>query len=117
MEHPSSCPSAVPFHSSSELGLVCQVKGIPFEAPTASHLELASVHRVVTGEEPTFTNYTVGFKGCLDYVTFDPQGLACTAVGDVPPESELNRETALPNSEQPSDHIPILCRMEFEAVS
>ena len=93
-----------------------QVQGLPFAAPTASSLELHSAHRLVAGREPRFTNYTEGFKGCHDYVMFERKGLACTAVGDFPPESDLKGETALPNSEQPSDHLPVLCRMEFEDV-
>ena len=91
------------------------VQRLPFESPTASGLELESTQRVVMGEEPPYTNYTESFKGCLDYVTSDPKsGIRCTAVGELPPESKLSQETALPNSEHPSDHLPVLCRMELE---
>ena len=86
---------------------------MPFETPTSGGLKLESVHVVCHGIEPEFTNYTEGFKGCLDYITYVAHGLRCAATGELPPEINLKTNVALPNSEHPSDHLPVLCRMEF----
>lgn len=55
--------------------------------------------------EPSFTNYTAKFKGCLDYVMM--RGLHVTHASPLPSEAELSLETALPNSKLPSDHLPL----------
>jgi len=91
-----------------------KVKKVPFSSPNTAGLHLQSVHTVLGGEEPQFTNYTEGFKGCLDYITFEPEGLRCAGVGEFPSEGILKRELALPNSDLPSDHLPVMCRLEFE---
>jgi len=95
-------------------GLHGRVKKLPFASPSTAGLELQSAHTTRGGLEPKFTNYTEGFKGCLDYITYCPDGLECTAVGDFPAENVLKNEVALPNSLQPSDHLPVMCRIEFK---
>lgn len=95
-------------------GFEGKVKKVPFDSPNTAGLQLQSIHTVLGGEEPQFTNYTEGFKGCLDYIAFDPKGLRCAGVGEFPREGILKRELALPNSELPSDHLPVMCRLEFE---
>lgn len=91
-----------------------KVKTVPFTAPSTDGLEMCSIHRTDGEEEPRWTNYTELFKGCLDYIMHEPRGLRCVAVGDLPTERTLKQEVALPNSQIPSDHLPLMCRFEFE---
>ena len=90
---------------------------LPFAQPSnvvdGAALELRTAHQAQGVEEPRFTNYTEGFKGCLDYITFQPGSLRCVAVGELPSEAALKQDVALPNAEQPSDHLPVVCRLEF----
>ena len=70
-----------------------------------------SAYKSRNGEEPAFTNYTSGFKGCLDYVLLKKFSVASTST--LPTESELSAETALPNSKVPSDHLPLVVDVEY----
>lgn len=87
---------------------------LAYTGPGEGRVQLQSAFTTMGGAEPLFTNYTEGFKGCLDYITYVPDGLRCSAVGELPPESALKEDVALPNAKQPSDHLPVLCRLEFE---
>ncbi len=54
---------------------------------------------------PQYTNYTGGFKDCLDYVFFDKSGFRVNQVVPFPSEEELSVNLALPSIVFPSDHI------------
>jgi 2',5'-phosphodiesterase len=62
---------------------------------------------------PEFTNFVGGFVGCLDYVWCDSSGLVSTASMPMPPLEAVTAETALPNSEFPSDHLPMVADLRF----
>ena len=86
--------------------------------PPAEHitheLDLASVYHTVTGEEPLFTNFTVGFKGSLDYLWHTPSSLRPLAVVPVPDEDTLRTAgEALPNCLYSSDHILLCADMQL----
>ncbi len=78
------------------------------------NIKLSSAMSCAIEKEPTYTNYTGGFKGTLDYIWFN-EGLKVVSALNIPPESEiLKYGIALPNSCFPSDHVSICCDFEFE---
>ncbi|CAK90954.1 unnamed protein product (macronuclear) [Paramecium tetraurelia] len=60
---------------------------------------------------PTFTNYTNNFKGCIDYIYY--HNAKVEKILSIPNQSLLQKEVALPNSNFPSDHVPILAYFDF----
>lgn len=66
------------------------------------------------GEEPRFTNYTVGYEGTLDYIFFSPHTLRPAAVAIVPEESVLQSAgEALPSVQQSSDHLMLVADLQL----
>lgn len=96
--------------------------GCVFPASGINHtLQLRSAYAAFTGAEPGTTNVkgiergstATRFTGCLDYIWFSPH-LRVTGVRPVPSLSESQRENGgLPNSFQPSDHLPIGASFAF----
>ena len=80
--------------------------------PSAMHLRHPLALQFACGY-PEFTNFVGGFVGCLDYVWFDSSGLVSTASMPMPPLEAVTAETALPNSEFPSDHLPMVADLRF----
>ncbi|KAJ1520151.1 hypothetical protein ONE63_004367 [Megalurothrips usitatus] len=62
---------------------------------------------------PPFTNYTVGFSGCLDYIFYDTSSFSVKEVLPLYSEDELKRYTALPNIVFPSDHVALVSDIEW----
>lgn len=62
---------------------------------------------------PQYTNYTQKFIGCLDYIFYDKTHLKVVDVVPMPSHEEIVRETALPNEKVPSDHIPLVCTLQW----
>jgi len=60
------------------------------------------------GKEPQYTNYTDSFKDTLDYVLFSSKSIEAVGYLQEPPEKEMSREVAFPNSRNSSDHIPLM---------
>jgi CCR4-NOT transcription complex subunit 6 len=59
--------------------------------------------------DPVFTNYTRGFVGTLDWILFaEGSGMELISTLALPGEKDLCRDTALPNSQHSSDHLPIM---------
>merc|ERR1712151_1053318 len=58
-------------------------------------------------------NFTLEFKGTLDYIFFSSDSLAVLAVADVDSEQSLAQETALPSSQRPSDHVSLVGTFMF----
>jgi len=73
------------------------------------HLVLDSAYKTIG--EPQYTNYTGHFIGVLDYVWYSRNHLRAISVLDVNGETELSKETALPNSELSSDHICLMAEL------
>lgn len=87
--------------------------------PNPKHgLRLRSSHdwqaSIQPDSTPQLTNYTHNFFGTLDYIwTTCDRGLDITAaLGGLPPEV-LSKETGLPSSRFPSDHLPVLCQLKL----
>lgn len=64
------------------------------------------------GQHPAFTNFTYKFVGCLDYI-FHSGNLVPRELLQTPEEAECRAETALPNSQQGSDHVPLGALLEL----
>lgn len=64
------------------------------------------------GQHPAFTNFTYKFVGCLDYI-FHSRHMAPRELLQTPEEEECRAETALPNSQHGSDHVPLGALLEL----
>lgn len=65
---------------------------------------------------PSFTNYTGGFKGTLDYIFADKKYLEVESVLPLPTEEELSPHLALPSVVMPSDHLALVCDLKWKNV-
>ena len=66
--------------------------------------------------DPQFTNYVCGFHDVLDYIFFDPSHVRCTRTVTLPGRDEVTELSALPNPKFPSDHLALVCDLEFMKV-
>lgn len=62
---------------------------------------------------PKYTNYTVGFKECLDYIYVDSEKMKVVKVVEMPEEEELSAHIAIPSVVFPSDHVAIVAELEI----
>uniref|UniRef100_A0A182N0M5 2',5'-phosphodiesterase 12 n=1 Tax=Anopheles dirus TaxID=7168 RepID=A0A182N0M5_9DIPT len=62
---------------------------------------------------PDFTNYTVGFKACIDYIFYQQGALHVNDVIPMPSEEELAMYEALPSPVFPSDHIALVANLQW----
>lgn len=65
------------------------------------------------GDEPKYTNYTVGFTACLDYIFYQTDGLRVVQAVQTPSEEELKTHTAIPSVVCPSDHVALVADLEW----
>jgi mRNA deadenylase 3'-5' endonuclease subunit Ccr4 len=71
-------------------------------------------------EFPIFTHYIADFCGTLDYILMSQAspiqeyGLVATACAPMPTKEEIEKHTAMPSVEWPSDHVSLVCDMEFQ---
>eukprot|EP00747_Dinoflagellata_sp_TGD_P223264 gnl/TRDRNA2_/TRDRNA2_94864_c0_seq2.p1 gnl/TRDRNA2_/TRDRNA2_94864_c0~~gnl/TRDRNA2_/TRDRNA2_94864_c0_seq2.p1 ORF type:complete len:258 (+),score=33.49 gnl/TRDRNA2_/TRDRNA2_94864_c0_seq2:67-840(+) len=79
--------------------------------PLRAAMPMQSAYQFVSGHEPLYTRMkaTPASRYCLDYIFF-AGGVRAVEVGALPGE-ELSY---LPNSELPSDHLPISADFRFE---
>lgn len=64
-------------------------------------------------ELPKFTNYTVGFAACLDYIFYLQTNLRVVQAIPVPTEKELQSHVAIPSVVHPSDHVALVADLEW----
>jgi len=62
------------------------------------------------GSHPAFTNFTKDFQGTLDYILHT---LETVEVRPLPSQAECCSETALPNSQHGSDHLPLVATLRL----
>lgn len=74
-------------------------------------VRLSSVVPADQGEY--YTNFTQDFKDVLDYIFIDESVLMVRRSPIFPSVAELSSEIAIPSSTFPSDHVPILCDVNF----
>lgn len=62
---------------------------------------------------PLYTNYTQNFTGCLDYILHEPARLRVVETVPMPSHEEVIKDTALPSETIPSDHLALVCTLEW----
>lgn len=62
---------------------------------------------------PAYTNYTVGFQACLDYIFYQSDKFRVTKFVEMPDEQELSAHIAIPSVVFPSDHVAIIAELEI----
>ncbi|XP_012284829.1 2',5'-phosphodiesterase 12 [Orussus abietinus] len=79
------------------------------QSVSLSHdLELASACGT-----PQYTNYTVEFADCLDYIFYQTNSLKVAQIVPMPSIEELQLHSALPSVVFPSDHISICADLKW----
>lgn len=73
-------------------------------------MKAAGLDPKVEALPPLYTNYTHDFVGTLDYIWYSDEGLEPLAILKLGTEEELKAEVGLPNSREPSDHVPVAMR-------
>ncbi|KAG8176858.1 hypothetical protein JTE90_027162 [Oedothorax gibbosus] len=63
---------------------------------------------------PEYTNYTEGFNGCLDYLFYDTSNFDVVEVVPLPTHEQVTQHKALPSKVFPSDHIALICTLEWK---
>merc|ERR1712013_106762 len=63
---------------------------------------------------PKYTNYTQGFKDCLDYIFIEDGMFDVEQVIPLPSEEELSQHIAIPNIVFPSDHVAIVADLKWK---
>ena len=58
--------------------------------------------------EPPFTTYTDDWYGTLDYIMLEASRVQPAAIAELPGVKVVTKETAIPNSTFPSDHLSIV---------
>lgn len=61
---------------------------------------------------PLYTNYTLNFKGCLDYIFID-ESLNLLQTIPLYSEEDLEQFEGCPNKVFPSDHFALVADLEF----
>jgi CCR4-NOT transcription complex subunit 6 len=76
--------------------------------------QLGSCYQTVLGDEPVQTNFTVNFKGVLDYIWYSHQNLRPLSAAPIPDEKALTRNgEALPSTEFSSDHLMLISDVQI----
>jgi CCR4-NOT transcription complex subunit 6 len=76
--------------------------------------QLGSAYQTVLGEEPWTTNYTLNFKGVLDYIWYSAPQIVPLSVALIPDETQITKHgEALPSTEYSSDHIMLISDLQI----
>ncbi|XP_065569803.1 2',5'-phosphodiesterase 12-like isoform X2 [Artemia franciscana] len=62
---------------------------------------------------PLYTNYTEGFKDCLDYIFYQANRFNVSQVVPLPSEEELSANVGLPSVVFPSDHVSLVADLTW----
>jgi 2',5'-phosphodiesterase len=65
------------------------------------------------GTSLPYTNFTYGFKECLDWIFYETDKLQVTEVIPIPELEELELNVALPSTVFPSDHIALVANLKW----
>ncbi|MCL4119593.1 UNVERIFIED_CONTAM: hypothetical protein GTU68_018115 [Idotea baltica] len=63
---------------------------------------------------PAYTNYTLGFQGCLDYIFYQSDKFSVKQMIPFPSHEEVTQHGALPSITFPSDHIALVADLEWK---
>lgn len=58
-----------------------------------------------------YTNYTPGFKGCLDYIYYERNGLRCDSIVPLPCHEDVIATGGIPSEVFPSDHLALIANL------
>jgi len=84
------------------------------EAAAALRLDLrVPLPLVDPNQQVLVTNFTADFQECLDYTLLDRETLQVVREIKTPPLDMLRRETALPSTFFPSDHVPVAIDVSY----
>ena len=76
--------------------------------------QLGSVYHTIMGEEPKATNFTVQFKGVLDYMWYSAANIWPLTTAPIPDEEALTRHgDVLPSTQYSSDHIMMIADLQI----
>ena len=64
------------------------------------------------GDEPEVTSFHGDFEGTVDYILHTAQ-LRVLSTMPTPSRAELRKRRSLPDWRMPSDHVPIVCDLEW----
>eukprot|EP01138_Halocafeteria_seosinensis_P005161 gb/GECG01005276.1/.p1 GENE.gb/GECG01005276.1/~~gb/GECG01005276.1/.p1 ORF type:complete len:1109 (+),score=154.50 gb/GECG01005276.1/:1-3327(+) len=80
---------------------------LPSPESLSHDIPLVSSYAAVNGDEPSYTNVTRDYTGCIDYIWFSADALEAAGVLQMPSLDELTHYAGspLPNSQWPSDHL------------
>eukprot|EP00095_Tigriopus_kingsejongensis_P006499 maker-scaffold676_size113663-snap-gene-0.29 protein:Tk06499 transcript:maker-scaffold676_size113663-snap-gene-0.29-mRNA-1 annotation:"2 -phosphodiesterase 12-like" len=62
---------------------------------------------------PQYTNFTISFRDCLDYIFYETNALQVAEVVPFPSEEELTEFEAIPNLIFPSDHLACVATLKW----
>lgn len=65
-------------------------------------------------EDIPYTNYTPGFKGCLDYIYYEVEGLYCNSVVPLPDHEDVIVCDGIPSDVFPSDHLALVANFSYK---
>lgn len=68
-----------------------------------THLRFSSAYKNIA-----YTNYTMEFNGCLDYIYYDIESLTCTGIVPLPDHEDVTAIGGLPSDVFPSDHLALI---------
>ena len=94
---------------------------VPF--PRLGHtLDLVNVNDELNvydpgADESTFTNFTQGFIGTLDYLWYAQNEIEVLEKLELHPKSEYQRRIALPNAQYSSDHVSLFATFRLKEAS
>lgn len=77
-------------------------------------IELSHPFKIANATGCSLTNYTEGFKECLDYIYYQTDHLKVLRTVPMPTEEQLSANIAIPSIVFPSDHVALVADFRFE---
>lgn len=63
---------------------------------------------------PKYTNFTVLFSACIDYIFYQSTNLSVIQSIPLPTEAELKTFQAIPSVVYPSDHVALIADLKWK---
>lgn len=63
---------------------------------------------------PKYTNFTDGFKDCLDWIYYDTNKFSVEQMIPLPSDEELQEHIAIPSVVFPSDHVALVVDLKIK---
>lgn len=77
-------------------------------------IELEHPFKIGNATGCSLTNYTEGFKECLDYIYYQMDHLQVERTVPMPTEEQLSAHIAIPSIVFPSDHVALVADFKFQ---